>query len=511
MKVNSSQDISLFHGYPFPESEGFLAGYSALVAKHRLTIPLPEKLSFISTYHRKYETDYWKIFTPRYKPDDSLADHLTFALRYEGIDLSILSSLFEIINPIEIEEWVKREPSGQYSRRIWFLYEWLTKKELELPLVKSGNFVDIVDTKQQYPGSIKYVKRQRVRNNLPGVLNFCPLIRRTSKLETFIKQGLKYKAQETIKEIHPDVISRAAAFLMLQDSRASFTIEGETPSHSRAERWGKVLMQAGLFPLTMEELLRLQQIVIEDKRFVTLGLRKQGGFIGTHDRLTGMPLPDHISAKWQDLEQIMKGFFETYKTLKSSNLDPVLQAAILSFGFVFIHPFEDGNGRLHRYLMHHILAEQGFSPPQLIFPVSAVILERLNDYKLILELYSKPRLDLIEWKPTEKGNVEVINNTLSLYSYFDATRQAEFLYECVFETIHNLLPKEIKYLERYDQMKNFIINHFEMPNHLIDLLVRFLQQNKGRLSKRAKETEFKMLTEKECLFIENKFSSIFEV
>jgi hypothetical protein len=46
---------------------------------------------------------------------------------------------------------------------------------------------------------------------------------------------------------------------------------------------------------------------------------------------------------------------------------------------------------------------------------------------------------------------------------------------------------------------------------LIDLLVRFLQQNKGRLSKRAKETEFKMLTEKECLFIENKFSSIFEV
>lgn len=161
--------------------------------------------------------------------------------------------------------------------------------------------------------------------------------------------------------------------------------------------------------------------------------------------------------------------------------------------------------------MHHILAEQGFSPIHLVFPVSAVILERLGEYKRALELYSKPRLNLTEWKPTEKGNVDVINYTLKLYSYFDATQQAEFLYECVFETIHDLLPKEIEYLEGHDQMKNFITNHFEMPNNLIDLLIRFLQQNNGRLSKRARENEFQMLTEEECILLEEKFSSIFRV
>lgn len=36
--------------------------------------------------------------------------------------------------------------------------------------------------------------------------------------------------------------------------------------------------------------------------------------------------------------------------------DPVLAAGI-AFGFVFIHPFEGGNGRIHRYLIHHVLAK----------------------------------------------------------------------------------------------------------------------------------------------------------
>jgi Fic family protein len=58
----------------------------------------------------------------------------------------------------------------------------------------------------------------------------------------------------------------------------------------------------------------------------------------------------------------------------AQGLDAVLAAAVLAFGFVYIHPFEDGNGRLHRYLMHHVLAERGFNPPGLVFPVSAVIL-----------------------------------------------------------------------------------------------------------------------------------------
>ncbi len=68
---------------------------------------------------------------------------------------------------------------------------------------------------------------------------------------------------------------------------------------------------------------------------------------------------------------------------------------------------------------------------------------------------------------------------------------------------------EIIYLERYDEMKKAINEIFDMPNHVIDLLIKFLEQNEGKLSKRAKEKEFRMLSEQECFQLENIYKKIF--
>jgi len=182
---------------------------------------------------------------------------------------------------------------------------------------------------------------------------------------------------------------------------------------------------------------------------------------------------------------------------------------MIAFGFVFIHPFTDGNGRIHRYLIHHVLAERGFAPKGIVFPVSAVILERIDEYRQVLEAYSRPRLEHIEWRSTPDGNVEVLNETIDLYRYFDATRQAEFLYDCVVQTIEYSLPEEIRFLERYDRMKAAINERFDMPDHKMDLLIRFLGQNKGVFSKRASEKEFQALSSAERRELEALYTEIF--
>ena len=140
-----------------------------------------------------------------------------------------------------------------------------------------------------------------------------------------------------------------------------------------------------------------------------------------------MPLPDHISAQPNDLHSLMEGLIEPERG-PSRRLDAVIAAAVIAFGFVCIHPFEDGNGRIHRYLIHHLLACDGFTPPGLVFPVSAAILERIDAYRATLESYSKRLLPAIEWRPTPAFNVDVLNDTSDCYGFFDATPHAAFLY-----------------------------------------------------------------------------------
>jgi len=119
--------------------------------------------------------------------------------------------------------------------------------------------------------------------------------------------------------------------------------------------------------------------------------------------------------------------------------------------------------------------------------VSAEILDRISDYRKVLETYSHPLLDFIQWKKTTKNNVEVLNETIDYYRYFDATVQTEFLFECVDYTINNIIPEEVAYLQKYDAMKSWWDNRFQMSDKTVALLIRFLSQHDGKLSKRAKD------------------------
>lgn len=508
INTHYSREVPHVHNRTLPEP-GSLVGYTAIINALELEVPIPDVVSIISKKNKRYEVESWKVFTPKHQPEDSLYHHLVFALKYEGVNLLLFKILFQKITESEIIEMLQIEPTGQYSRKIWFLYEWLMDDKLNIPDLGMKNAVPLLDDKLQYTGKGVSSPRHRIINNLPGTRSFCPLIRKTEKLQSFIESNLAGRKNDYLQRIHKDVLQRASAFLLLKDSKASFTIEGESPGNKRALRWGEAIGQAGSKSLNEEEFLRLQQLVIENSRFTPLGFRKEGGFVGTHDRSTGEPIPDHISARWQDIESLIDGLIYTNQLIQNSEYDPVMAASSIAFGFVFIHPFVDGNGRLHRYLIHHILAKMNFAQQGIVFPVSASILDHIADYQQVLESYSRPLLEFIEWKATPKNNIEVLNDTADYYRYFDATKQAEFLYACVQDTVETIIPNEVDYLNHYDEMKRFLDNNYEMPDRTVALLVRFLEQNEGKLSNRAKLKEFKELSNDEVSDIENMYREIF--
>ncbi len=403
---------------------------------------------------------------------------------------------------------MRSKPTGSYARRIWFLYEWLLGRRLELPDAEKGNFEPAVDPEQQWAIPGENSSRHRVRNNLPGTPDFCPLVFRTPALEEFAAMDLARRAQETVGRVPKDVLARTAAFLLLKDSRSSYAIEGERPPQDRVQRWGRAIGEAGKRSIELDELLRLQALVIGDARFVRLGLREEGGFAGEHDRESRMPIPDHINARPEDLHPLIEGLV-AFDRGPARALDAVIAAAALAFGFVYIHPFADGNGRIHRYLIHHVLAQRGFSPSGVVFPVSAAILERIDEYRTVLEGYSRRLLPVIDWRPTADGNVNVQNDTGDFYRFFDATPHAEFLYACVRKTIDEDLPRETEFLVRYDRFRGRIDEIIDMPARTVDLLFRFLHQNGGRLSQRAREQEFERLTDGEVAALEDAYRESF--
>jgi hypothetical protein len=502
-----SGPVNIFHDRRLPET-ATPAGYAALIEAYNLPVPVPRTLCAIGTKHRMFQAAKWRIYTPRHAPEATLEGHLTFALKNEGLDLAVLKRLFLAVTEGEIAEFVRKKPTGVYTRRIWFLYEWLLGRQLNLPAADKVSYVDAVDTDLQFAGLGQNSVRHRVRNNLPGTPEFCPLVFRTEALNQYIAQDLKERARVVVSEVPKDLLARTAAFLLLKDSKSSYVIEGERPPQDRIQRWGRAIGEAGRAPLDEQEFLRLQRIVIGDERFVKLGFRDEGGFVGEHDRDTQRPIPDHISARPEDLASLMRGLIAFDHTAETE-LDPVIAAAVLAFGFVYIHPFDDGNGRIHRYLMHHVLARRGFNPAGVHFPVSAAILDRINEYKSVLESYSGRLLPHIKWEATQKGNVKALNDTADFYRFFDATPHAEFLYACVRQTIEQDLPNETRYLQNFDTFRAGVEKLVDMPERTLNNLLGFLRQNGGQLSRRARESEFADLTADEVARIEDLYRRAF--
>ncbi|HEY4491715.1 MAG TPA: cell filamentation protein Fic, partial [Acidobacteriota bacterium] len=146
----------------------------------------------------------------------------------------------------------------------------------------------------------------------------------------------------------------------------------------------------------------------------------------------------------------------------------------------------------------------------LVFPVSSVMLDRIEAYRLTLQSHSGPLMNYIDWRPLPNGNVEVMNETADLYRYADYTDEAEFLYSCVERTVETDLPREIEYIKSHDEAMKSIMDAVEMPNRLAQDLIMHIRQNGGKLSKKRRVGEFEKLTEHEVDTIEKIVADAYE-
>ena len=454
-----------------------------------------------------------RIFGPKYAPkNDSVIEHIEFALKYDDIHLGLLANVFQKIPQKELIDYITISGKGKYSRKIGYLYEFLTKKDLQLKNEISGNYLDLLEVEKYSTGDSVKIPKWKINDNLLGNNDYCPVVRRTKILDELLAIDISLQINLLENKYSPQVFKRAAGFLYNKETRSSFEIESETPSPDRMERFIALLQQAGTkssHELLSEENLTQYQNIIVDPRFANTGFRDFQNYIGENLPNYGEKI-HYICPSPQAVKYLMNGL--QHCLLKTNASAALVRASLVSFGFVFIHPFEDGNGRLHRFLIHDMLVRDGLVPNGLIIPVSAHILNNKKEYDNILEKYSNPILQHIEYTKNAAGEITVTNDSeiSYYYKYPDLTEQCAFLAKTVIDSIKEDMPTELNFIKSYDELKEEIIKSIDMPDKLLNQLILFLHQNNGLLAKRRRK-EFSKLLDSEINLIEKLYKEIFEI
>lgn len=491
-----------------------LAGYSWLIHKFRLNV-LPNwhrSLVASGNTHRIDGADgvIEEVYPARYWPGNTVGDHLQFALKYDGTNPAILASVFESASKSEIQQYIELAPRGKYTRRIWFLYEMLTGEQLSLPDLKTGGYIDLLDPDAYYTvKEPQKVRRQRINENLLGDVRFCPMIRRTERLRAFEASNLPERCRSLMAQYKPELLRRAMNYLYTKETKSSFEIENIKPTSTRTERFVTMLHLAEKQDFCAKaRLIELQNRIV-DPRFRDTDYRDTQNYVG--ETVAWQNEKVHFAApRPQDLDELMEGMIGAHNRMETGQVFSVIHAVAVSYGFVFLHPFEDGNGRIHRFLVHNILARRAFTPTGLIFPVSAAMLRNMADYDASLEAFSKPLMALVEYVLDEVGRMTVQNDTAIWYKYIDMTPQAESLAKFIEQTIDVELAGELAFLANYDETKKAIQSIVDMPDRKIDLFIRFCLQNNGSLSARKRTSHFDFLSDKEVARIEQAIRCAYE-
>ncbi|CAB3755225.1 Fic family protein [Paraburkholderia humisilvae] len=480
-------------------------GYQALIDRFRLKVPEPlkvfglsDKSGVMSTFTSADGSERVTLPKHRYSGNpDSIVDQLTFALKRETLNPTVLGALFEQGEAVyTVREWLRVSPSSAYARTAAFLAKWLNGVSFDFSVPPGAARVRILSDKQYVVGPSRSDTQFGVVNNLLGTRAFVPIVRRTERLNALLAENLSGKVTQAMAMIEPEVLARAVDYLYLAETRSTYGIEQEIPDNQRAAKFRRLLEEAGApGRLTEEQLTDWQHQIVNP-------LTAEGGFRGGQNWLSRAGrlrnIADYIPPPPALVSSMMKGVAEVAAWGATNQVDPVVAASCASFGLVFVHPFYDGNGRLHRFLIHHVLRQSGFTPKGIVLPISARMLKNVARYSDLLKSYSRPRTALLDYRlDADSDTIHVRTGQPAwLYASFDATAICEFVLECCKQCVEQDLALEVRYLHAYDAAVARLETWLDLRQSKMANLVDIVVQGHGELSKR-KRAHFAELTDED--------------
>lgn len=442
-----------------------------------------------------------ETFVESMRPNANLRGHLTFHLKHEVLHLELLSRAFAKIAPTELVAWIDDEPGGQYARRAGFLFEWLTGRELDIHADIAGGYVDVIDDQKLVaatPGRSLLNRRWRVRDNLPGSPAFCPIIRKTRDVEQAMAVDVQGLLHELALEFGEDVLMRSAVWMTLRESKSSFAIEGEADQSDRIQRFADVLARRtgqGSWPLDQSTLAQLQSEILGKRTTLQqFGVRQSPVFVGEVIRY--QEVVHYVAPPVQDMHAMLEGL--TTFLDRTQGQSAVMRSAVAAFGFVYIHPLADGNGRVHRFLINDILRRDGVVKEPMILPVSSLITSDAAErraYDRILDTISRPLMGALaghyEFAPTQTIYPDGIRSNFvsrgddiarPTWRFLDLTRHVIYLADVLERTIREDMREESRYMRGHALARAAIKDIVEMPDAQIDRVIRSAEANQGKLS-----------------------------
>ncbi len=433
-----------------------------------------------------------KILSKRVKVGTTNCEHIATAIKYQGINLAYLSQIFKEIDVPELTRFILQQPTSEIRRCIWYLYEWLTEDTLDIPDITPVKYVKLL-REQYYYTSVTCIrdKRTAVDNNLIGNKEFCPVIRKTSAIKEWATKDMMELAREELRAlgnfVDIDIINRSVNYLYTKETKSSTEIENEDSDERKTAKFYRALKACGLYPLSKNRLINVQNQIVQPTAKDT-DYRDCNNYVGHKNRRSGAEFVHYVCPLFQHVESMMGGLLKMHESLLVDNTLPaMMHAAIVSFGLVYIHPFNDGNGRTHRYLIHDILKARSKNKDDLIIPVSASILQDMKSYDQVLEIISKPVIDSCDYDLNHKDEILIHNDIHHFYRYPDLTCHVDFLYKMMSASIKKDLLPEIVQIYMYDSVREIINNNYDLPNKELNVLVNVLMENDGAIGKKKKK------------------------